>query len=81
MVHLKKIIKLAISALCIDEILEGVNNLFDSHNMLRLLLFCFVDDSIGSFADFTEVLIILEDVVFELFGLFHIKKSAFKILT
>lgn len=68
---MEKIVEFAVGAFGIDEILEGVDDLLDGDNAVCFLVAGLVDDAVGALVNFAEVLIVFEDVIFELFGLFH----------
>jgi hypothetical protein len=51
--------------------LEGVDDLLDGDDAVSFLVAGLVDDAVGALANLAEVLIVFEDVIFELFGLFH----------
>ena len=68
---MEKIVEFAVGAFGIDEILEGVDDLLDGDDAVSFLVAGLVDDAVGALANLAEVLIVFEDVIFELFGLFH----------
>jgi hypothetical protein len=71
MIHLQEIVQFTIGAFGIDQILVGVDDLFNGDYFLSFLVLNLVDDAVGAFAYFGKVLVVFKDVVFKLFGLFH----------
>jgi len=78
---MEKIVEFAVGAFGIDEILEGVDDLLDGDNAVCFLVAGLVDDAVGALVNFAEVLIVFEDVIFELLGLFHNNNMLSNILT
>lgn len=61
--------------------MEGVDDLLDGDDAVSFLVAGLVDDAVGALANLAEVLIVFEDVIFELLGLFHNNNMLSNILT
>ena len=67
MVELQEVVEFSIGPLGIDEVLEGIDNLFDGDDLLVSLLLCLIDNAVGSFANLLDDLEVPIDPKFKLF--------------
>lgn len=63
MIDLQKIVELAIGAFGVDEILKGIDDLFNSDHPPRFLVASLVDHTIGALSYLVKDLVLLIDLV------------------
>ena len=67
MLELKEKVKFSVGPLGINEILEGINNLFNGNDFLISLLLCLIDYTVGTFPNLLNDIELLIDPKFKLF--------------
>lgn len=71
MIKLEEIVEFSIGALGIDEVLEGIDDLFDGYKQATSFVACLVDYSIRTFSCFLQDFVFPVDLIIKLFRLFH----------